>query len=66
MSFEEIGAVLGVTPQCASQIYQSAMRKLQSRPHVIACLRSYQHDIDAARFGNANHSRRTPPKEVPA
>ena len=38
MSFDEIGAELGISRGAAGSIYSNAMRKLRRRPHSLARL----------------------------
>lgn len=40
MTFDEIGAVLGITGKHAAVIYRNAIKKLRNRPHVLAKMRA--------------------------
>lgn len=48
MSFKEIGAALGCSPQRAQQIFTGAMKKLRKPQHLRAC-RDFMSEMDGAR-----------------
>lgn len=61
MTFDEIGAVLGVSHQRAQQIFKAAMSKLRRNPRVRRLSRSMQHDVDR-RITRADSGREVPAK----